>query len=321
MLILWVSGETAAVETVAGELSLETPLDGLVLDQDVEISGAFSLPDAALKFLIDGDAGAALETSTDASGRWSLVLTLDRFPPGVTEHTLQIYAPAAAFVSESYAFTAVVPAYDVQVSLEDPAGDDKGPDGAYLLPTDSTFGSQMDILGMQLAAPGPDLVLTLTMAEVTDVWSPAHGFDHVLFHVFIDLPGQAGSAVLPRIRAAAPPDFQWDYMGFIEGWNTLVYSAAGASADSYGTPVSPAPLIATDKAGGTITITFPGAALGNPARYEGVQVYVTTWDWDGPAGAFRGLDAAAGPWSFGGGVLGVSPLVADSAGPLVLEGE
>ena len=188
------------------------------------------------------------------------------------------------------------------------------------MPTDATFGAQMDILGMSLEAPGPDLVVTLTMAELTDVWGPTNGFDHVMFHVFIDLPNGAGSTVLPRLRAAAPADFHWDYMAFIEGWTSLIFSAVGASETEYGTPVSPSPLISVDKENRTITITFPGAALGNPAGYEGVRVYITTWDWDGPAGAYRGLDAEASQWGFGGGDDGAA-LIADSAGPLVLIGE
>lgn len=46
------------------------------------------------------------------------------------------------------------------------------------------------------------------MAELTDVWDPANGFGHVMCHVFIDLPNGTGSTVLPRIRTAAPADFQ-----------------------------------------------------------------------------------------------------------------
>ena len=131
------------------------------------------------------------------------------------------------------------------------------------------------------SAPGPDLQVTLTMEEISDGWGPANGFDHVLFYIYIDLPGREGVRVLPNINASAPEGFAWDAMAFVEGWNSLNTSSAGASETEYGVALFPAPTVVTDKEAGTITITFGGEALGNPPNYEGTQIYVTTWDWDG----------------------------------------
>ena len=102
------------------------------------------------------------------------------------------------------------------------------------------------------------------------------------------------------------------------GWQNFLYRSDGASETEYGTPVSPPADIAVDMENKTITLTFSGKAMGNPSSYEGAEVYVTTWDWDGPAAAYRGLYFDPGPWSFSGGNGEVDPLVADYVGPLKL---
>src|SRR5690606_16427140 len=98
--------------------------------------------------------------------------------------------------------------------------------------------------------------------EITTGWNPANGFDHVLFHVYIDLPNGEGATVLPRINATAPDGFAWDYMAFIEGWNNRMHSAEGASENAYGTSVSSSAEISVDEEANTITFLFLGEALG-----------------------------------------------------------
>ncbi|MDJ0754997.1 MAG: alpha-amylase family glycosyl hydrolase [Ardenticatenaceae bacterium] len=317
-LILMVSDETKPVESFDTNFSTENDIEGLVLSEDTLLSGTVNAPGAALRLIIDGNIAASIDTTADETGRWSAAIPINRFPPGTTEHTLQFYVPEVAFVSETYSFSTETPTFDVQVVIEDPAGDDKGPNGVYVMPQDSTFGQQMDIRGLAVEAPGPDLIVNLTMEEVTDVWGPFNGFDHVLFHIYIDLPGLEGTSLLPRINATAPDGFTWDYMAFVEGWNNRLYSASGATPTEYGAPASPPPEIAVDMESNTITMTFSGASLGNPVSYEGAQVYVTTWDWNGPDAAYRPLGETAGTWTFGGGDGDVDPLIADEAGPLTL---
>lgn len=211
--------------------------------------------------------------------------------------------------------TAIVPLEDrVQITAPDPAGDDHGPSGEYELPTDTTFGEQMDLRRVSAVPVGSNLVVELDMAEITTVWGPPNGFDHVLFHVFIDLPGTGeGTTVLPGINATAPSGFAWDYLGFHEGWNNRLYSNEGAGADSYGTVVTPTPEIAADEEAGTVTVTYGAQALGNPENLDEAAVYVTTWDWDGPQADYRGLVAAPTQWNFGGGDDETDPLIMDSA--------
>src|SRR5690606_21440686 len=113
-----------------------------------------------------------------------------------------------------------------------------------------------------------------------------------------------------RINATAPEGFAWDYMAFIEGWNNRMHSAEGASENAYGTSVSSSAEISVDEESNIITFLFSGQSLGDPASLEGVQVYITTWDWDGVGGVYRPLNAEAEQWVMGGGADG-DPLIMD----------
>jgi hypothetical protein len=198
-----------------------------------------------------------------------------------------------------------------QILARDPAGDDTGPTGDYALPTDPTFGDQLDIRRLSVMPVGSNLQVELRMEEITQIWGPPNGFDHVMFHVFIDLPGREGVSVLPNINATAPDGFEWDYLGFHEGWNNRLYSSEGAGPDSYGTVVTPPAEIASDADAGVVRFTYSAQALGNPENLEDVAVYVTTWDWDGPQADYRGLVAAPTQWNFGGGDDAEDPLIMD----------
>ena len=318
-MILLVSDETVDVEAVAVDLAFDEGFAGAVFTADFVVSGGMALPDTALQVIVDGDLAGAFEAVSDADGRWSVTLPIRRFPAGVTEHSLAVYVPDAAYLSAPLAFSTENPTFDAVVMVADPADDFYGPAGAYSLPGDASFGGQLDIRAVEIAAPGADLQVTLTMDEITDIWGPANGFDHVLFHIYVDLPGREGATVLPRINAQAPEGFAWDAMVFVEGWNMAVYSSSGATANEYGTAV-PAPVtVVTNKEAGTVTITISGEALGFPSTYAGTQVYITTWDWDGTIGRYRPLEAEAGQWTFGGGDGNVDPLIADAVGPVALE--
>ncbi|MGV2435031.1 MAG UNVERIFIED_CONTAM: hypothetical protein LVT10_09265 [Anaerolineae bacterium] len=108
--------------------------------------------------------------------------------------------------------------------------------------TDATFSNQLDVLGAEMIPFGSNLVLRFDMAEITTVWNPSNGFDHVLFHIFIDIPNQDGGAsVLPYLNAEFAEDFTWDYMTFTEGWNSRLYTSDGATAETFGNVSRPRP--------------------------------------------------------------------------------
>ncbi|NDJ78166.1 MAG: hypothetical protein GYB65_18100, partial [Chloroflexi bacterium] len=206
----------------------------------------------------------------------------------------------------------IAPASPAALSIEDPANDDTGPVGVYTRPTDESFGAQMDIRAVDVVPSDDYLELVLTMGAVTEIWGPPNGFDHVLFHVYVDLPGQDGATVLPKINANAPEGFNWDYLAFVEGWNNRLYAAEGADADNYGTSTTPVAEVSSDLDAGTVTIRLSAEALGNPASWSGTQLYIATWDWNGPASAYRMLTPDGSQWGFGGGDGATDPLIADA---------
>ncbi len=311
--MVFLAGEAIAEVGVSDSLiTIDTPVEGEVFSGEVSLTGTVS--DGAtdlIKLVVDDNLGNAIEFSTDEDGNWEVVLPTDRLAAD-RDHTLFAYAPETGAISDTYTFSVEASLTGgFSGSVADPADDDIGPMGTYTLPANESFNNQMDILGVEAITVGPNLQVTVIMSEVTDVWAPTNGFDHVLFHVFIDLPNDAGSTVLPLLNAEAPEGFAWDYMGFIEGWNNRFFSAEGADADNYGTSTTPAAEVSADIATSTVTFTFDGTALGNPETYEGTKIYVTTWDWNGPDAQYRALSPEGGEWAFAGGDPETDPFILD----------
>jgi glycosidase len=307
---------TAEIGALAGggdaEVTVASDLSNSVLTADFTVTGTASAPQTPVKVIVNGALGSAYATTTGEDGIYEVTIPISIFPPGQTANTVVAYAPELRVVSASRSFTTEVTATAARAVVYDLVGDDVGPAGTYTLPTDETFSQQMDILRTGAAAYGTNLLVEVDMADLSTVWNPRNGFDHVAFHVFIDLPGREGVTVLPRLNADAPAGFAWDYLAFVEGWNNRFSSAEGAGPDSYGTPVTPAPQIAVDPGLKRISFLFPAAALGYPETLDGTRVYVTTWDWNGVDNAYRPLKEVAEQWSFGGGDGAMDPLILDA---------
>ncbi|WP_225413507.1 glucodextranase DOMON-like domain-containing protein [Stigmatella hybrida] len=79
-------------------------------------------------------------------------------------------------------------------------------------------------------------------------------------------------------------------------------------------PLPPGALEA-DEAIQTVSLTLPEALFQGLDSLQGVQVYVTTWDYDG---GYRPLVATAEQWKFWGGDGATDPLVLDSTPVLVI---
>lgn len=206
-----------------------------------------------------------------------------------------------------------------QPAVDDPVGDDHGPEGRYTYPTDASYAGRptMDLRQARVATDGGALRIELTMGELSRQWNPPNGFDHVAFTLFIELPGRAGGAtVMPMQHAQLPDGMRWHLRLRSHGWSNALFAAEGASATHEGRPVVPAARIETDAAQRRVSFTLPPAALGRLPSLAGARIFVTTWDYDG---GFRPLEAQPAAWSIGGGDPATGARIMDASPVIVVQ--
>ena len=288
---------TATARASAVQFSLDTlPTGGI--SEDFTVSGRVSAS-GPLDLVVDGELSRSVRVLPDADGRWQAVVDTSRMvDPGVRHHVTawlegaQQAAPAQGFVVQR--------AWSVQADISDPAGDDHGRSGHITYPTDLSFATrQMDLRRTKVSTSGGALRLDLSMAHISTLWSPPQGFDHVVFTVYIELPGQGGGAtVMPLQNGDLPAGMRWHRRLRVHGWSNALFSSEGASATKEGTVVAPAAVVSTDAASRTVRLVLLPAALGGLKSLAGAKVYVTTWDYDG---GYRALRPAAQPYGMGGG--------------------
>jgi hypothetical protein len=165
--------------------------------------------------------------------------------------------------------------------------------------------------------------IVLTMADFSTVWNPPNGFDHVAFNIYFSLPGQAGAtSVMPLLSASTPAGFQWSLNQFSYGWDNVMYTSTGATADAYGGTSIP-PAVSADANARTVTFSYDRNNYGL-STWSGVGIYIATWDFDGIGAAFRPLTRDGGQWMMGGGPPPYTqdttdPSVYYSAGPKIMD--
>ncbi len=277
---------------------------------DFAVTGR-AAPGARLQLVVDGDLGAARGIEAGADGRWSARLDTATMGDAAVRHRVSVFDPASGAAAAPRAFRVDRP-WRVLADVEDPAGDDTGPEGRYRYPVDPGWGDnrQLDLRRVRVSGAGGALRIELTTHRLTQSWSPANGFDHVAFTVFIELPGQpGGSSVMPLQDGALPPGLRWHRRLRVHGWTNAMFGAEGASATAEGVPVTPAATLAVDRATHTLSLTLPPAALGGLASLSGVRLWVNTWDYDG---GYRALQPEPGGHHFGGGAPG-QPKVMDAS--------
>lgn len=298
-------------------IALSTPIDGQVYTTDTTFRGTVTPASTALEMVLDADVGKAASVPVAADGSWSVVLPVSTFATGTFQHDVSFYAPAAGVATPQARFTTDVVFNGVTYDFADPVGDDKGPAGTYTYPQDASFGHQMDVTHVKLEVGATTLRVNVTMADFSTVWNPPNGFDHVAFNLYFSLPGQTGAAtVMPKLNGSVPAGFAWSLNQFTFGWTNVMYTSAGADANTYG-GVAAAPLVTADAPSKTVTFTYDRNAYGL-ASWSGVKIYLATWDYDGIGNAFRPLLPVAGQWAMGGGGP-VDPLTGQSPDPKIMD--
>jgi hypothetical protein len=305
------TGQVVAPPAPGAAIVLSTPVNGQTFAADVILTGSVTPAGTRLQMVLDGNLAQPTPVTVAADGSFSVVLPVSGFATGRYQHDLAIYAPDAKVATPSARFTADVVFIGQTYTFTDPLGDDRGPAGTYTYPADATFKHQMDITAVKVEVGATTMNLAFTMADLSTVWNPANGFDHVAFNVYLSLPGQAGATVMPKLSASTPAGFTWTYSQFTYGFDPpAMFAAAGATADAYGPPVK-APRVKADGGARTITFTYDRNDYGL-AIWSGVKIYAATWDFDGIGGAFRPLTKDGGQWRMGGGGPPYTPDVTDS---------
>ena len=311
-------GLPGSLSTVAGDFSLS----GLIATAPGAQGAAADIdssPAQRLKLVVDGDLSNARDIAPGPDGRWQAQVDTSTMVDPTVRHRAVVWAPGVPAVGVDFR---VERAWTLRVDQEDPPGDDRGPGGGpgtYRYPADPSFGPhrQMDLRRVRVSTAGGALRLELTMHDITTVWNPQNGFDHVAFTVFIELPGQAGgSELMPLQKGRLPEGMRWHRRLRVHGWTNALFSPEGASAAVEGTPVGPAASIAVDRTARTVSLTLPAASLGRLSALDGARIYVTTWDYDG---GYRALAREPAPFVMGGGDPERDPLVMDDTPVIVLK--
>ncbi len=279
---------------------LTTNISGKKFSDDLSLKGKIENTDEPHYLVIDGKLKNAILLTPSMVGTWEVVVPVSRFPFGKSDHTLTIYAPEQKATTPPIVFSTELEIQGDRVSIQDAENDDNGPAGNYIKPGDDSYGRQMDILNVEATAFGANLRLELTMAELSKVWLPPNGFDHVLFHVFVDLPHTEGSDYIPMLNSKTPEGFKWDYTAYVAGWQVAYYSSEGATKEVYGKKLSMAPTISVDENNKKVILQFSPDAFGNPETLKGAKIYITTWDCNGGEGGYRAMTETGEPWKFGG---------------------
>jgi glycosidase len=296
--VWWVQApsNSAPLQSVSGPALDELPKAPFQGDFDVTGHAAAG---QNVQIVIDGDLARALPARSDAQGRFSARVDTRRMTDAGLPHRIVVLDSSLSQASPAQTFNTDLP-WHLLADVEDPAGDDRGPDGRYRYPSHESYSpGQMDLRRIKALQAGGALRIELEMGALSRVWGPSNGFDHVAFTIFVELPDrEGGTPVMPQQNAMLPQGMRWHLRLRAHGWSNALFSAAGASATNEGTPVTPVASIQTDAQRRTVTFTIPSAALGDPATLSGARLYVTTWDYDG---GYRALAPEAGTFVFGGG--------------------
>jgi C-terminal binding-module, SLH-like, of glucodextranase len=283
-------------------------LDALVqshVSADFWVTGS-GAPGTELRLVVDDDMARAQLLQPDGAGRWRARVNTDTMLNPEVPHTLVLWAGGQA-VSERRPFW-VLRDWKLLADVEDPAGDERGPTGRDRHPSDAgqarrghhrQMGRHADLRRVRAFSAGDALRLDLTTRWLTTGSKPTHGFDEVVFTVFIELPNAlgGGATVMPLQNASLPAGMRWHLRLRVSGWglaSVAAFAPDGASATYEGRALWPVPALKLDADAHTVSLLLPASLLsvaGQLPVLSGARIYVTTWGDDG-AGTSDGAKVA-----------------------------
>ncbi len=271
---------TTATTTTATTLTVVGP-ESNRFTGDFTISGKGPAA-TTLSLVIDGQLGKAQKVMTDSNGRWQAHIdTRDFVDPAIT-HQLVAWSADSAQASHRYTFT-VQRQWQALADVQDPAGDDRGPNGRYHYPTEASWLDHrpMDLRRIKVASSGAALQIEITLQELMAIWNPSNGFDHLALTVFLQAPGKGGgSTVQPLQSTILPGDMRWHYRARVHGWSNALFRVDGADAMHEGRSVAPGASLSVNPSTNTITLRFPAAAFPDISNWQGGRLYLNSWDYD-----------------------------------------
>jgi len=308
--MVWEVAGTVPLVEEQGVAPVLDALPDVPVDADLQVRGS-AAPGASVQVVVDGDLSRALKVQAGADGMWQAQLRGDGWVDPALQHRVVAWDEGQQLASMPETFTARRQWHEC-AALQDASGDDAGPAGHYRYPADPgwTRARPADLRELKASCSGGSLRLELGMPSLDSTWNAPNGFDHVVFTLYIGLPGRPGATLMPLQNAALPDGLHWNYRLRIGGWSNALTRAEGADASNEGEAVTPGAQLRVDKVAKRLTIIVPANALDDPPDLAGATVHVTTWDYDG---GYRPLTAEGGSSQFAGGDGRHEPLWMDAA--------
>ena len=270
-----------------------------------------------LGLVIDGEYEYLLPVKIRNQNSWFYDLSLSNLVNGKHRITAIGYDDKGSLITSSKYFTLALPTKHL-LRYEDEIQDDHGPNGKYTYPSHRSFGHQQDIKAVDVYLTGNNLTLAITMSEITQIWIPPNGFDHVLLNIYIDMPDKkAGVKFLPFQNAFFPGEGEWNYRFSLGGFGIEAFEShpVVSGSEKLGKSII-TPFANVNYGQNKISVTLPAKMLGNPSTLKNANLYINTWG--GSATNPRAIDKTRTTWTYGGGDS-KSPKIMDDTKIITLE--
>jgi len=267
--------------------------------------------------VIDGEYEYLLPVKSRNQNSWFYDLSLSNLVNGKHRITAIGYDEKGSLITSSKHFTLALPTKHL-LHYEDEIQDDHGPNGKYTYPSHRSFGHQQDIKAVDVSLTGNNLILDITMSEITQIWIPPNGFDHVLLNIYIDIPDKkAGVKFLPFQNAFFPNQGEWDYRFSLGGFGIEAFESHPimSGPEKLGKSII-TPFANVNYEQNKISVTLTAKMLGNPSTLKNANLYINTWG--GSATNPRTIEKTRTTWTYGGGNLN-SPKIMDDTKIITLE--